>query len=115
MTERIRPAEPDDAPFLAWAMLTAARSHIPRGWFDIALKRSESECLAFLAVDLIRHALPEGERLGMREAQITFLIGNDPAARAYANAGFGHAGDQCSDEFEAAVGAPGIRRYAKVL
>ena len=68
-----------------------------------------------LAGELIRHVLPEGKRLGMREAQITFLIGNDPAERAYANAGFAHAGDRRSAAFEAATGAPGIRRYIKPL
>ena len=213
MTQRIRLAKPDDASFLAWVMLTAARSHLPRGWFDIALSRPESECLAFLralavtqarswwhysrfhvaevdgapaaalcafhgvepyaasgaaieeafesvgeskskaaavwarggyiftctfephdaawtleniatlpryrkrglAGDLIRHVLPDGRRLGMREAQITFLIGNDPAERAYANAGFQHAGDRRSPEFETATGALGIRRYIKAL
>jgi translation initiation factor 4G len=209
----IRPADEHDAPFLAWAMLTAARSHLARGWFDIALARPETDCLEFLrrlavtqarswwhfshfhvaevdgaaaaalcafhgsepyiasgpatdevfatlgadktesaalwargsyiftctfephdaawtienvatlprfrrrglAGDLIRHVLPEGKRLGMREAQITFLIGNDPAERAYANAGFEHAGDRRSPEFEAAIGAPGIRQYVKTL
>lgn len=194
-------------------MLTAARSHLARGWFDIALARPEADCLEFLrrlavtqarswwhfshfhvaevdgvaaaalcafhgsepyiasgpAIDevfatlgadktesaalwargsyiftctfephdaawtienvatlprfrkrglanaLIARVLPEGKRLGMREAQITFLIGNDPAERAYANAGFEHAGDRRSPEFEAATGAPGIRRYVKPL
>ncbi len=213
MTEHIRPAEPGDAAFLAWVMLTAARSHLARGWFDIALNLPEPECLAFLralavtqarswwhysrfhiaevdgapaaalcafhgaepyvvssaaieeafervgeskseaaavwarggyiftctfepheaawtieniatlpryrkrglAGALIRHVLPEGNRLGMREAQITFLIGNDPAERAYASAGFQHAGDRRSAEFEAATGSPGIRRYIKAL
>jgi GNAT superfamily N-acetyltransferase len=208
---RIRPATPDDAPFLAWAMLIAARSHLERGWFDIALDRPEPDCLEFLrrlaatqarswwhfsrfhvaevdgvaaaalcafhgsepyvssgpaidevfaslgadkaeseavwargsyifgctfephdaawtienvatlpryrkrglAGELIEHVLPEGKRLGMREAQITFLIGNDPAERAYANAGFEYAGDRRSTEFEAATGALGIRRYIK--
>ncbi len=194
-------------------MLTAARSHLGRGWFDIALARPESDCLEFLrrltetqarswwhfshfhvaevdgvaaaalcafhgsapytasgpaidevfailgadktesdalwargsyiftctfephdaawtienvatlprfrgsglAGELIRHVLPDGKRLGMREAQITFLIGNDSAERTYANAGFEHAGDRRSPEFAAATGAPGIRRYVKLL
>jgi len=51
----------------------------------------------------------------MREAQITFLIGNDPAERAYANAGFEYAGERRSSEFEETVGAAGLRRYVKAL
>ncbi len=209
----IRPATVADAKFIAWVMLTAARSHLPRGWFDIALNRSEHECLAVLerlattqarswwhcsyfsiaevdgaaaaalcafhgaapyiasshamaeaciacgwspdqldavwargsyiftctfeggddawtienvatlpryrkrglAGELIKHVLPEGARLGLHEAQITFLIGNDAAERAYTNAGFEYAGERRSPEFEAATGAPGLRRYALAL
>src|SRR5262245_54763555 len=44
----IRMAGPRDAGFLAWAILTASRGHLPKGWFDIALARSETECLEFL-------------------------------------------------------------------
>jgi hypothetical protein len=45
----IRRATEADAPFLAWAILTAARSHLARGWFDIVLDRPETVCLDFLA------------------------------------------------------------------
>jgi translation initiation factor 4G len=44
----IRQARWDDARFLAWVILAATRSHLPRGWFDIALSRSEAECLRFI-------------------------------------------------------------------
>lgn len=44
----IRRATREDAPFLAWAILAATRSHLPRGWFDIALNKPESACLGFL-------------------------------------------------------------------
>lgn len=44
----IRSGRPEDAPFLAWAVLTASRGHLSRGWFDIALNRPESDCLTFL-------------------------------------------------------------------
>jgi ribosomal protein S18 acetylase RimI-like enzyme len=44
----IRRALPQDADFIAWAILAAQRGHRPRGWFDIALDRPEPECLAFL-------------------------------------------------------------------
>lgn len=45
---RIRPAQPDDAPFLARVCLMASRSHCQRGVWDIILGRPESECLLFL-------------------------------------------------------------------
>jgi hypothetical protein len=102
MTERIRPADPDDAPFLSWAMLTAARSHLPRGWFDIALKRTESECLAFLRALAVTQARSWWHYSRFHVAEVDGV----PAAALC---------DRCSDEFEAAVGAPGIRRYVKVL
>lgn len=38
----IRLATKQDADFLAWAILTAARSHLTKGWFDIVLDGSES-------------------------------------------------------------------------
>lgn len=43
----IRSARPDDADFIAKTILSSMRGHRPRGWFDIALGRSEAECLAF--------------------------------------------------------------------
>ena len=44
-----RPATPDDADFLGWAMVMAARGHLNRGWFDIVLQRPEDFCVAFCA------------------------------------------------------------------
>ncbi|MGH8149493.1 MAG: hypothetical protein ACRETB_05870 [Steroidobacteraceae bacterium] len=41
----IRRAREQDADFLAWAILAASRSHLSRGWLDIALSRPESQCL----------------------------------------------------------------------
>jgi ribosomal protein S18 acetylase RimI-like enzyme len=48
MEPKIRPAELGDAPFIAWVELQAARSHLPRGFWDIWLQRPEKECLGFL-------------------------------------------------------------------
>src|SRR4030095_13969344 len=45
---RTRLAAEPDAAFLAWAILTAARSHRDQGWFDIVLARPERECLDYL-------------------------------------------------------------------
>ena len=48
MTTGIRPARTDDAAFLAWVMLTAGRSHLQRGIWDIIISQPEEKCLAFL-------------------------------------------------------------------
>jgi translation initiation factor 4G len=47
MTVKIRAATPDDAAFLGWASVMAARSHLARGWFDIVLERDEPFVLEF--------------------------------------------------------------------
>ncbi|MFB9267055.1 GNAT family N-acetyltransferase [Bradyrhizobium erythrophlei] len=44
----IRPARPDDAPFIARIILSSQRGPLPRGWCDIALGLGEPECLAFI-------------------------------------------------------------------
>jgi len=44
----IRPARPEDAPFIARNILASQRGPLPRGWFDIALGRDEARCLAFV-------------------------------------------------------------------
>lgn len=48
MAVTIREATAEDAPFLAQVIQLAARSHLPRGFFDIALNRPEQQCLDFL-------------------------------------------------------------------
>ena len=46
--QTIRPARPEDAGFIAGTILAAQRGHLTRGWFDIALDRPQTECLAFV-------------------------------------------------------------------
>lgn len=43
----LRPAEPRDAEFLGWASVTAARSHLARGWFDVVLGRDDRFLFGF--------------------------------------------------------------------
>ncbi len=64
---------------------------------------------------LIERALDDGCRLGHKRAQISFLIGNDPAERAYAKAGFTFAAEKRHPDFEAACGSPGLRRFERAL
>jgi len=47
MSTSFRAATPDDAAFLGWAMVMAARGHLTRGWFDVVLERPEEFCIAF--------------------------------------------------------------------
>lgn len=48
MEINIRLAKPDDASFLAWVMLTAARSHNKYGVWEHYVDGTEEECLSFL-------------------------------------------------------------------
>lgn len=214
MATEIRPARPADAPFLAWVALAAARSHVARGAWDLAVPASEEERLAFLqrlllqdephwchhggflvaevdgrpaaalsgygegdasllspgtaieragraggwsdrdlaaafqrlAVfmscttgdvpgawivewvatrpefrrmglvrELLAAILEEGRRRGHETAQLTILIGNTSAQRAYERAGFVFDSEKRSPEFEAAVGCPGLSRGVRSL
>ena len=45
---RMRQAKPDDASFLAKAVLIAGRAHVHKGIWEVILGGTEEECLAFL-------------------------------------------------------------------
>ena len=64
---------------------------------------------------LIAHALAAGRSAGFKRASISFLIGNDPAERCYAKAGFVFAEEKRDPAFEALTGAPGFRRVARTI
>jgi len=213
MTTRIRPATAADAPLLAWVMLAASRSHLPRGIWDVMIGGPDAHCLAFLerlalsdidtfcrypgflvaevggqgvaalagyvgatgtaSIDravaeayralgweeaalaaanarlgraapcfpeqppeawivewvatrpefrrrglverLLEQILAVGRARGHRVAQISILIGNTPAERAYEKVGFRMADEKRTPEFEATIGAPGIRRFLRPL
>ena len=48
MNIQIRPARPEDAPFLAWVMLISGRAHVQRGIWEVILGGTEEESLIFL-------------------------------------------------------------------
>jgi len=50
---------------------------------------------------------------GFKRAQISFFMGNTPAEHAYAKAGFTFAEEKTAPDFEAALGIPGVTRYAR--
>lgn len=64
---------------------------------------------------LIAHALEKGRAAGFGRATISFLIGNGPAERAYAKAGFVFAEEKRDPAFEAIIGAPGFRMFARTI
>jgi ribosomal protein S18 acetylase RimI-like enzyme len=64
---------------------------------------------------LLGEILDEGRARGYRRAQISLLIGNAPAQSAYQSAGFRVVDEKRHPDFEAALGAPGIRRMQREL
>jgi ribosomal protein S18 acetylase RimI-like enzyme len=64
---------------------------------------------------LINRALAAGKAAGFERASISFMIGNDPAERCYAKAGFVFAEEKRDPAFEALTGAPGFRRFARAI
>jgi ribosomal protein S18 acetylase RimI-like enzyme len=64
---------------------------------------------------LLRQELERARAAGFERAQISFLIGNEAAERAYRKVGFTFAEEKCVADFEAATGVPGLRRLARDL
>jgi translation initiation factor 4G len=58
---------------------------------------------------LLQAILEAGRQRGHTQFQISVLIDNTPAQRAYESAGFTVADEKRHPDFEAALGAPGIR------
>ncbi|WP_439394685.1 hypothetical protein ACRQ5Q_36370 [Bradyrhizobium sp. PMVTL-01] len=84
-----RSARPDDAGFIVQTILSAQRGYRSRGWFDVALGWPEAQCRDFIA------------RIAV--------------ARAYAGAGFVFADEKRDPAFEAIIGAPGFRMFAREI
>jgi len=83
-----RNATADDAEFLAWVMLTAARSHLPRGIWDFTIGRDEIEVLDFLAKLAVRGSdhLFHYRRFVIAEVEgepAAALSGYDPVAHGF--------------------------------
>jgi GNAT superfamily N-acetyltransferase len=64
---------------------------------------------------LLDRALSAGKAAGYARASISFLIGNAPAERCYAKAGFAFAEEKRDPTFEAITGAPGFRRFERAI
>lgn len=57
MEIRVRSAQPQDASFLAWVMLTAGRAHVRRGIWEVVLAEPEEKCMSFFE-HLVKTAKP---------------------------------------------------------
>jgi ribosomal protein S18 acetylase RimI-like enzyme len=64
---------------------------------------------------LLGRVLAAGKAAGFTRASISFLIGNEPAEHCYAKAGFTFAEEKRDPAFEALIGAPGFRRFARAI
>ena len=53
----VRSARPEDAGFIAQAILSSQRGYRPRGWFDVALGWPEAQCRDFIARIAVAHAV----------------------------------------------------------
>jgi ribosomal protein S18 acetylase RimI-like enzyme len=62
---------------------------------------------------LMGEVLEQGRKLGRRVAQLTIMIGNTPAQRAYEKVGFSVLDVKRHLDFEAALGAPGFMRMVR--
>ena len=100
--------------------------HWPRGSFILSVTSGEDDawtienvatrpeyCGSGATQALLAQECRHAREAGFARAQISFFIGNTAAERAYAKAGFRFAEEKRSAEFMAAMGIPGIRRYAK--
>jgi len=50
MSVNIRPATPNDSRFISWVMMSAARSHVPRGIWEIMIDGTEEETIDYLEI-----------------------------------------------------------------
>jgi len=66
-----------------------------------------------LVGNLMARELDVARQAGFKRAQISFFMGNDPAEAAYAKAGFTFAEEKTAPDFEAALGIPGVKRFAR--
>ncbi|MBL6854377.1 MAG: GNAT family N-acetyltransferase [Alphaproteobacteria bacterium] len=98
----------------------------PRGRFIVSPATSEDDAWTIenvatlpeyrgrgLVERLLAADLERARKAGFKRAQISFFMGNDPAERAYTKAGFAFAEQKTAPDFEAALGIPGIKRFAR--
>lgn len=92
----VSPATSEDR---AWTIENVATAEAYRG-------RGLVQKLIDAEIELARAA-------NFKRMQVSFFIGNTPAERAYTKAGFKFAEQKTAPDFQAALGIPGVIRYAR--
>ncbi len=110
-----RDAERDAAAARVAPFFTCAPEEPPHTWIIENVATSPEHRGRGLARSLLQAILGLGRERGYRKAQIAVFIGNDPALRAYLQAGFAFADEKRHPEFQAALGCPGITRLLRDL
>lgn len=87
MSAETRPATPEDAPFLAWVIQEAARSHLPFGIWDLAFPGPDAQRLEKLAAFSVTRQL----HFAHHSRFLVACVDGEPAAAlsAYENASLG--------------------------
>lgn len=98
----------------------------PRGAFIISCTTSEPGAWTIenvatlpaqrgrgLVQQLLAHEFERARAAGVHRAQISYLIGNEPAERAYLQASFTFGEEKRTPEFAAAMGVPGLKRLTR--
>lgn len=67
---RIVPAREEHVPFVAWTILAAARSHLPRSTFDMLIDGGEPEVLRFLEALTTTKTIHFGHHTGFLVAEV---------------------------------------------
>jgi len=110
------PAERQNAAFeRIGSFLTCLSDDAPGAWIiEIVAALPEARRRGITTM-LLKDALGRAGKAGYALAQITVLIGNEPAQRAYEKVGFRPAGEKRHPGFEATYGSPGMRRLLMEL
>lgn len=102
---RVRTAFARGAPFF-----TCLHEPVPGAWIVESVATRPEARGRGLAHALLCEVLEAGRRAGHPVAQLSLLIGNAPAQRAYERVGFTISAEKRDPVFEATLGCPGIAR-----
>lgn len=100
----IRPARAADVPFLAWVQQEAARSHLPRGFWDLALPGAEADRLRIVG-RIAAAAAPAGTTMPSFCHWSGFLVAEADGQPAAALCGYARPSVAGDEAFMAALDA----------